>query len=131
MTTSKDEEWNDYFDDNKRYADIVNGIGCEGEQLVKDTDLQEVDVRRLKNTDVFKTDLRYVFDFIRCAENKDELYKLVSQNAYYKEMDEDAFRIVTNYTNSVELVESKKYETEGGKKNVCASNINKYSGITP
>ena len=39
----KDVEWKSFFQDNHRYADIINGIGCDGIQLVKDTDLQEVD----------------------------------------------------------------------------------------
>ena len=39
----KDVEWKSFFQDNHRYADIINGIGCGGVQLVKDTDLTEVD----------------------------------------------------------------------------------------
>ena len=39
----KDVEWKSFFQDNHRYADIINGIGCGGVQLVKDTDLAEVD----------------------------------------------------------------------------------------
>ena len=39
----KDTGWKDYFSDNERYADIINGLGCGGQQLVKDTDLCEDD----------------------------------------------------------------------------------------
>ncbi len=39
----KDVEWKSFFQDNHRYADIINGIGCGGVQLVKDMDLTEVD----------------------------------------------------------------------------------------
>ena len=39
----KDVEWKSFFQDNHRYADIINGIGCGGVQLVKDTDLAEAD----------------------------------------------------------------------------------------
>ena len=39
----KDVKWKMYFHDNCRCADLINGVGCGGVQIVKDTDLQEVD----------------------------------------------------------------------------------------
>lgn len=39
----KDTGWKKYFYDNRRYADLINGVGCHGEQIVKDTDLQDED----------------------------------------------------------------------------------------
>ena len=245
-TMGKDVEWKSYFTDNHRYADIINGIGCDGVQLVKDTDLQEVDsgsgkmardllrrtafganfaligienqegldyqfplrnmsydvfqyqkqlkeirrglkeqkeklkpeeylysfkkdsrlhpiitfvlyagkdpwegpvclhdildfseipdklknmtpnypvniidIRRLEDTTVFKTDVRQVFDFIRCADDKKKLLELVESDMYYQQMDEEAFDVVTKYTNSKELVQIKEELEEGGKKDVC------------
>lgn len=41
----KDLISNSFFSDNDRYADIINGIGCEGIPFVKGEDLQELDVR--------------------------------------------------------------------------------------
>ena len=35
---------NTYLHDNPRYADLINGVGCHGRQIVKETDLQEEDV---------------------------------------------------------------------------------------
>ena len=40
----KDGGWKTYFHDNRRYADLINGVGCHGRQIVKETDLQEEDV---------------------------------------------------------------------------------------
>lgn len=34
-------------------------------------------------------------------------------------MEDDAFDVVTNYTNSNELVSKEEYKVEGGKHNVC------------
>jgi len=242
----KDVEWKSFFEDNRRYADVINGIGCNGKQFVKDSDLQEVDtsakgkardllrrtafgvnfaligiesqetvdykfplrnlhyevnqyekqaakikkevqddmsgmtsgeylygfkkdsrlhpvvkfmiysgkepwdgplslhdiidftdipeelrrktvdfpinlidIRRLEDTSMFQSDVKHVFDFIRCAENKEKLYELVSTEPYYQAMDEDAFDVVSMYTNSKELVGIKKYEGKDGKKDVC------------
>lgn len=44
---------------------------------------------------------------------------LVENDEYYREMDEDAFDVVTKYTNSKELVQAKNYLIEGGKNDVC------------
>lgn len=37
----KDASWKMYFSDKRRYADVINGIGCGGMQLVKDADLTD------------------------------------------------------------------------------------------
>lgn len=242
----KDVEWKSFFQDNHRYADIINGIGCDGVQLVKDTDLTEVDptskkntrdllrkvalgmnfaivgienqeemdysyplrnmqydvagyqkqavairkearanpkglehgeymygfkkdsklspqvtfalyagekpwdspiclhdmldftdvpdslrdmvadykvniidIRQFKNTDVFKTDVKQVFDFIRFSEDKEKLLELVENDIYYHQMDDDAFDVVTKYTNSKGIVKMKNYDVGGGKKDMC------------
>lgn len=242
----KDTKWKHYFDDNSRYADIINGIGCKGVQLIKSEDLREedseaegkardllrrvamgmnfalvgienqeevdyefplrnmgydvaryqkqakvigkevrsnpegldsgeylygfkkdsrlnpiitfllyygeepwegptslhdmldfrnipeslqemtpnynikvIDVRRFEDTSVFKTDVKQVFEFIRCSEDKKKLADLVNHDAYFQSMDEAAFDVVSNYTRSKELVKVKEYERKDGKYNMC------------
>ena len=39
----KDVGWKSYFEDNRRYADVINAVGCNGKQFVKETDLQDDD----------------------------------------------------------------------------------------
>ena len=41
----KDLRCNAFFSDNERYADIINGIGCDGIPFVQGKDLQELDAR--------------------------------------------------------------------------------------
>lgn len=88
-------------------------------EMVADYKINVINIRQFENTDVFQTDLKQVFDFIRCADDKQKLLDLVERDTYYKEMDVDAFNVVTKYTNSKELVKEKAYMVEGGKKNVC------------
>jgi len=242
----KDTTWKDFFDDNARYADIINGLGCDGAQYVKPSDLQEadtgakkknrdllrktafgtnfaligienqeemdyeiplrvmyynatryqkqanqiakvvrannkglspgeylygftknsklypiitfvlyygkeswngpvnlseildfsnipeqlktkvsdykvniVDIRNIKDTSVFKTDVKQVFDFIRNSENGDALLQLVKGDPYYKSMELDAFEVVTKYANSENLIEAENYVGKDGKGDVC------------
>lgn len=41
----RDIEWKEFFSDDERYADIINGIACQGRQAVTKTDLQELDTQ--------------------------------------------------------------------------------------
>ena len=40
----KDIVSNVFFSDNERYADIINGVGCNGIPFVKGEDLQEQEI---------------------------------------------------------------------------------------
>ena len=45
LNMTKDVTWKSYFLDDERYADIINGIGCGGKQLITKGDLQELDTQ--------------------------------------------------------------------------------------
>ncbi|MBQ6845158.1 MAG: Rpn family recombination-promoting nuclease/putative transposase [Agathobacter sp.] len=87
--------------------------------MVSDYKINIIDIRKFENTEVFQTDLKQVFDFIRFSTDKKRLLDLVENDGYYKAMDDDAFAVVTKYTNSKELVRTKNYTVEGGKNDVC------------
>lgn len=72
-----------------------------------------------KDTEVFRTDLKLIFDFIRLSENGDELRSLVENNPKYQEMDEDAYDMMIQYTNSKELIVRKEEYRKGEKLDVC------------
>jgi len=91
----------------------------ELQRIVADYKINVIDIHQFENTDVFQSDLKQVFDFIRCSDDKKKLLDLVENDTYYKEMDEDAFDVVTKYTNSKELVKAKEYTTNGGKNDMC------------
>lgn len=81
-----------------------------------------VEIRKLKDTSIFKTDVRQVFDFIRCSEDDKALSELVKNDEYYKNMEEDAFDVVAHYTNATKLIESKNYyEGKDGKIDMCTA----------
>lgn len=158
----KDTKWKTFFEDNRRYADVINGLGCGGRQLVSAVDLQEedstsgkrirdalrrvalgmnfvivgienqeepdykiniIEIRNLKHTEMFQTDVKQVFDFIRLSGDKEALLELVEGDDNYHHMDEDAFEVITTYTNSKELREQmEKMQQEsrkGEKKDMC------------
>ena len=111
------EEW----EGPKHLHDMLNftNVPDKLKEMVPDYKINVIDVRKFENTEVFHTDVRQVFDFIRCSEDKKKLVKLVENDVYYTQMDEEAFDVVTKYANAKELIKAKEYLPEGGKRNVC------------
>ena len=87
--------------------------------MIADYKINLIEIRKLEDTSVFKTDVRQVFDFIRCSNDKNALKKLVETDDYYKNMEEDAFDVAVQYTNATELIEAKEYYEKEGVVDMC------------
>ena len=72
-----------------------------------------------EDTDVFKTDVKQVFDFIRCSRNKDKLRELVKNDPVYQTMEEEAFDVIIHYTNASELIGKKEDYRKEGSFDMC------------
>ena len=107
------------WDGPRNLKDILDltDIPIELQSMIQDYRIHIVDIRRMEGTDRFHTDVKHVFDMIRCSEDKQRLLALIMNDEYYKHMDEDALELVTLYTNSRELMEMQV--VEGGKKDMC------------
>lgn len=97
------------------FLDVPNTL----KEMVSDYKINVNNIRKLENAEVFHTDVKQVFDFIRCSEDKKKLVELVENDVYYTQMDEETFDVVTKYTNLKELIKAKEYLVEGGKRNAC------------
>lgn len=78
-----------------------------------------IEVRKLANTDVFKTDVKQVFDFIRFSKDKEKLKELVTTDQSYALLEEDAFDMVLAYTGEDKMFKIKKNHKKGGKVGMC------------
>lgn len=99
------------------FTGIPNEISC----FVQDFKINLIEIRKLTDTSVFKTDIKQVFDFIRCSEDKQELIKLVESDSYYNNMEEDAYDLISHYTNTEELILAKEYCRREDKINMCTA----------
>lgn len=88
-------------------------------EMIADYKVNLVEIRKLEDTSVFKTDVRQVFDFIRCSNDKNALKQLVETDDYYRNMEEDAFDVAVQYTNATELIEAKEYYEKEGVIDMC------------
>lgn len=96
------------------------GLPEELKNMVSDYSINLVEIRKLKDTSVFKTDVRQVFDFIRYSEDKEALKALVQNEEAYQNMEEDAYEVAAKYMNVKELFSKKeKYRGKDGKVNMC------------
>ena len=97
------------------FTDIPEGL----KEMVADYQINLVEIRELEDTSVFKTDVKQVFDFIRCSSDENALKELVEEDDYYKNMEEDAFDVAVQYTNATELIEAKEYYEKDGEVDMC------------
>lgn len=87
--------------------------------MVNNYRLNLLEIRKLANTEVYKTDLKQVFDFIRCSKDKETLVQLVKGDAAYAKMEEDAYDVAVAFTKAEQLIDVKKFHENGGKVNMC------------
>lgn len=78
-----------------------------------------VEVRKLKDTGIFKTDVKQVFDFIRFSKDKKKLKELVIRDEAYKFLAEEAYDMVLAYAGEEEMFRIKEKHKKGGKINMC------------
>lgn len=114
---SGEEEW----DGPKSLYEMLDftGIPAGLKKMIPDYKVNVIDIRKLEDTSVFKTDVRQVFDFIRCAKDKKAFQELVENDDYYRNMEEDAFDVVSRYTNTAKLIETKEYYRKEGRVDMC------------
>ena len=97
------------------FTDIPESL----QKLVQDYQVHVVDVRRLEDTSVFKTDVKLVFDFIRYSDDSEKLERLVKGNSAYQELDKKAFEFISYYGDAHSLRECREYKEKGQVVNMC------------
>lgn len=78
-----------------------------------------IDIRKLKDTSVFQTDVKKVFDFIRYSKDKEKLLSLVEENPEYRQVERDTYEVIREYANVEGLLELDEDYQEGDKVNMC------------
>lgn len=109
------------WDGPKSLYDVLDftDIPEELKEYVNNYPLHIIEVSKLQNTEVFQSDLKQVFDFIKNAKDKTKLRELISNDPMYQNMDEDAYDMIAACTNAEELISVKKYYGRDGKVDMC------------
>lgn len=108
-----EEEW----DGARNLHDLLDfeGIPESLRELVADYRIRVIEVRKLKDTGVFKTDVKQVFDYIRFSGDKQKLKELIENDAAYGMLDEEAYDMVASYVEDSEILKIKEKYRKGGK----------------
>ncbi len=96
-----------------------NGVPPEICALVQDYNIHLISISEFEDTDVFKTDVKQVFDFIRYSRNKGKLRELIKNDPAYQALEEEAFDVITHYTNAAELINKKEDYRKKGNIDMC------------
>ena len=111
------------WDGAKELYQLINGENLPKEimKLVNNYKLHILEVRNYSETGQFQTDLKEVFRFIQCANNKEAMKALTdSDPERYGALEEDAFDVITALTNSDALENVKENcMKEKRKVNMC------------
>lgn len=111
-----EEEWNGAR--NLHGILDFSGIPESLKELVADYKIHVVEVRKLKDTGMFRTDVKQVFDYIRFSNDKEKLRELVESDEAYGMLDEEAYDMVASYVEGNDLLNIKEKHREGGKVNM-------------
>ena len=91
----------------------------ELQEFVQNSQVHLIEVRKMTDTSVFRTDIRQVFEFIRCAGDKDALKQLAKQDPGFQNMEEDAYQMLALYAKAENLIGKVAEYKKGGKVNMC------------
>ncbi|MBP3476960.1 MAG: transposase [Lachnospiraceae bacterium] len=97
------------------FTDIPDSL----REKVSNYRIHVIEVRKLKNTDVFRTDVKQVFDFIRFSKDKRKLKELIEHDPAYALLEEDAYDMVAGYAGEEEMFKIKDRHKKGGKVDMC------------
>lgn len=86
--------------------------------MVSNYKMNLLDIKKLENTDVFHTDIKLVFDFIRNKKSKTKIKELLKNNPAYKNMSRDAYDVIVTFTKSEELLPLREKE-DGERVDMC------------
>lgn len=111
------EEW-DGSHDLHGLLDFTD-IPSELKGLVSNYSINVIEIRKLENTDIFHTDLKQVFDFIRFFNDKKKLKKLVESDPAYQTMEESAYDVAVAFAGAEKMAKVKRNHEKGRKVNMC------------
>lgn len=113
--------YGDDWDGPKSLHDVLDftDIPEKIKKYVNDYPLHIFNVKKIENMDVFRTDLKQIFYFLKYAKDKVKLKELVNSDSAYQELEEDAYDMIAACTRAEELTAVKKYCGKDGKIDMC------------
>ena len=111
------EEW----DGAKTLHELLDFTDIPGElkRYVNDYSVHICSILDIKDTEIFRTDLKQIFAFIQCAKDKQKLKMLIESDSSYQCLEEDAYDMIAAFTNEEMYISVKDRYKKEGKVNMC------------
>lgn len=97
------------------FTDIPDSL----REKVSNYRIHVIEVRKLTDTNIFRTDVKQVFDFIRFSGDKKKLKALMESDPAYAFLEEDAYDMVAGCAGEEEMFRIKDKYRKGGKVDMC------------
>lgn len=78
-----------------------------------------INIRQMKDMDIFNTDLKQVFNFIKYSEDKIQLRRLVEGDPAYRKLEPEAYDVAVAFTRARKLAVVKDAYVQGGRVDMC------------
>ncbi|MBR6626561.1 MAG: Rpn family recombination-promoting nuclease/putative transposase [Lachnospiraceae bacterium] len=78
-----------------------------------------INIRQIKDMDIFITDLKQVFSFIKYSEDKILLRRLVNEDPSYRQLEPEAYDVAVAFTRAKELAAVRDEYIKGGRVDMC------------
>lgn len=140
----KDLQKKGYFYAPERFADLINGLICAGKEIVSPSDLTDMDSqtgfflgtsgnkertskKKQRYRDLIRKAAFGVNFMIVGIENQEEVNYLMPlrtmtyDDPAYRELEEETYDTIAEYTKTIELMQVKQYRKKGGKVNMCGA----------
>lgn len=113
--------YGDEWDGSKDLYGLLDfsNIPMEFRNLVSNYHVNLVEISKIDNTEVFRTDLKQVFDLIRYSKDKNKLKEITEQDEAYQSMNVDAYEVAVSFIEGEELRIMKQKHEKDGKVNMC------------
>ena len=98
----------DFVDIPKKLRDMVN-----------DYHVHILEVQKLKDTSVFHTDVKQVFDAVRLSKDPEKFRELIFGDPAFRNLDSEAYNVIVQYTHSNDLLELRENLKKGEKVDMC------------
>ncbi len=97
--------WGERWDGPESLKEMLNlgGLPEQMKACVNDYPMHLVNVREFENTDVFQTDLKLVFDFMKCTKDENRLEELLKSDTAYRKVPRDAWKMMQKHGNLEKL----------------------------
>ena len=111
------KEW----DGSKDLYELIDftDIPEELREYVNNCKVHIVNVSEWKDVEMFTTDLKQIFSFLRCSNDKEKIKELTDSDPAFQSLDEEAYDMLAEYAASSVLKRLKKMYNMGGKVNMC------------